>query len=114
MNIMIVFDIVIIGFGLYMIAAGLKMKKTGEISPMVLAEEEMKKCKDKAGFISYIYWKEAVFGAVMIVTGILGLVNELVKSLGKFSYVELVVFLAVFLWFSRELGTARGKYLSKF
>lgn len=114
MYVMAVFDIVIIGFGIYMIAAGLKMKKTGEISSMMLAEEEMKKCKDKAGFISYIYWKEAVFGAVMIGAGMLGLVNELVVSLGKFSYVELVVFLAVFLWFSRELGIARGKYLSKF
>ena len=114
MNIMAVFDIVIIGFGIYMIVAGVKMKKTGEISSMVLAEEELKKCKDKDGFINYIYWKEAIFGAVMAVTGILGLVNELVKSLGKFNYVEVVLFLAVFLWFWRELGAAREKYLSKF
>lgn len=114
MNIMLILDVVIAGVGIYMIAAGLKMKKTGEISSLVLAEEELKKCKDKKGFIAYIYWKEAVLGGVMTAVGLLGLVNELVKALGNFKYIELLVFLAVFLWFWRELGAAREKYLSKF
>lgn len=114
MGVMIIFHIVIVAVGLYMAAAGLKMKKTGEISPLLLAEEELKKCKNKKGFISYIYWKEAVLGAVMIVVGLLGLINELLTELGKFKYVELLVFLAVFFWFWRELGAARDRYLSKF
>ncbi|MBO5523224.1 MAG: hypothetical protein J5986_06050 [Roseburia sp.] len=114
MSVMIVFDIVVIVVGLYMAAAGLKMKKTGEISPLLLAEEELKKCKNKKGFISYIYWKEMVLGVVMAAVGLFGLVNELLMELGNLKYVELVVFLAVFFWFWRELGAAREKYLSKF
>lgn len=114
MNMMLILDIVITVVGIYMVAAGLKMKKTGEISSLILAEEELKKCKDKKGFISYIYWKEALLGGVMTAVGLLGLVNELLKALGNFKYVELVIFLAVFFWFSRELGAAREKYLSKF
>lgn len=114
MSVMIVFHIVVTVVGLYMTAAGLKMKKTGEISPLLLAEEELKKCKNKKGFISYIYWKEMVLGVVMAAVGLFGLVNELLMELGNLKYVELVVFLAVFFWFWRELGTAREKYLSKF
>lgn len=114
MSVMIVFHIVVTVVGLYMTAAGLKMKKTGEISPLLLAEEELKKCKNKKGFISYIYWKEMVLGVVMAAVGLFGLVNELVMELGNLKYVELVVFLAVFFWFWRELGAARDKYLSKF
>lgn len=114
MSVMIVFHIVVTAVGLYMTAAGLKMKKTGEISPLLLAEEELKKCKNKKGFISYIYWKEMVLGVVMAAVGLFGLVNELLMELGNLKYVELVVFLAVFFWFWRELGAAREKYLSKF
>gem|GEM_PF-46658 len=114
MSVMIIFHIVVIVVGGYMTAAGLKMKKTGEISPLLLAEEELKKCKNKKDFISYIYWKEAVLGVVLAAVGILGLVNELVMELGNLKYMELLVFLAVFFWFWRELGAARDKYLSKF
>ena len=114
MNIMLLFHIIVTAVGGYMAAAGMKMKETGEISPLLLAEEELKKCKNKKNFISFIYWKEVVLGAVMSVVGLLGLVNELVMELGKLKYVELLVFLAVFFWFWRELGAARDKYLSKF
>ena len=36
---------------------------------MVIAEEEMKKCKDTAGFIAFIYWREAVFGEIVALVG---------------------------------------------
>lgn len=109
-----VLDAVIAIMGLYLIFAGWKMKKNNEISALLIAEEERKKCKNKEGFIQDIYWKEMVFGVAMVIVSVLGFVNEFVTRLGKFNYVELAVFLLVFLWFQHELVAARSKYLSNF
>ena len=57
MKVMLVFDAVILLFGIYMVISSLQMKKSGRINAMVIAEEEMKKCKDTAGFIAFIYWR---------------------------------------------------------
>ena len=53
MKVMVVFDAVILLFGIYMVVSSLQMKKSGRINAMVIAEEEMKKCKDTAGFIAF-------------------------------------------------------------
>jgi hypothetical protein len=109
-----VLDAVIAMMGVYLIFAGWKMKKTNEISVLLIAEEERKKCKNKERFIQDIYWKEMTFGVVMTIVAVLGFINEFVTKLGKFNYIELAVFLLVFIWFQHELVAARGKYLSNF
>lgn len=109
-----VLDAVIAMMGVYLIFAGWKMKKTNEISVLLIAEEERKKCKNKERFIQDIYWKEMTFGVVMAIVAVLGFINEFVTKLGKFNYIELAVFLLVFIWFQHELVAARGKYLSNF
>lgn len=111
MNVMLIFDVIIIVFGAYMIFQGLGMKKKGEISSILITPEEILKCKDKKGFISDIYWKEAVFGGVVILVGILGLINDLVCELGVLNTVRIVGFLVMFLWFQTSLQKARGKFL---
>lgn len=42
MKVMLVFDAVILLFGIYMVISSLQMKKSGRINAMVIAEEEMK------------------------------------------------------------------------
>ena len=108
MKVMLVFDAVILLFGIYMVISSLQMKKSGRINAMVIAEEEMKKCKDTAGFIAFIYWREAVFGGIV---GLIGIINELTNFLGKLTLLELVIFLGSFLWFQNSLKTAREKFL---
>lgn len=111
MEVMLIFYVIMMGFGVYMIGAALKMKKTGEISSVVITEEEIAKCKNKQGFIEFIYWKEALFGIMIILVGALGIINDKVISLGVFNIVELVVFLAAFLWFQNSLCKAREQFL---
>ena len=41
MDVMLIFDVVIAIFGVYMIGAALKMKKTGKISSAVITAEEI-------------------------------------------------------------------------
>lgn len=111
MDVMLIFDIVILIFGIYMIGAALKMKKTGEISSAVITAEEIAKCKDKKGFIGFIYWKEAAFGGLVALVGALGIINDKVVSLGAFNVIEMLIFLAAFIWFQNELRRAREKFL---
>lgn len=103
MDVMFLFDIVIMLLGIYMIFAALKMRKTGEISPVIITPEEIARCRDKSGFIAFMYWKEAVFGGILTVVGVLGVVND--------KLIELLLFLAAFLWFQEELRKARAKFI---
>ena len=93
------------------VVSSLQMKKSGRINAMVIAEEEMKKCKDTAGFIAFIYWREALFGGIVAIVGLVGIINELTNFLGKLTLAELVIFLGSFLWFQNSLKTAREKFL---
>lgn len=111
MDVMMIFDVIILVFGAYMVISALRMKKSGIINSTVISSEEIASCKDTAGFIAYIYWKEALFGGLIMVVGILGIVNTLVISLGVFNLMEMLIFLAAFIWFQYELRQARKRFL---
>ena len=63
------------------------------------------------GIIAFIYWREAVFGGIVALVGLIGIINELTNFLGKLTLLELVIFLGSFLWFQNSLKTAREKFL---
>lgn len=111
MDVMLVFDAVVALFGAYMIGSALHMKKSGRINSMVLAQEELKKVKDTKGFIEFLYWREMLFGALVLIVGVLGVLNETVMPIGKASILEVIIFLAVFIWFQNSLAKAREKFL---
>lgn len=111
MSVMMVFNAVILVIGIYMIVSALQMKKSGKISQMLLAKEELKKVKDENGFITFLYRREILLGVVMIIVGILGFFEEKVSLPGAFRMVEVVIFLAAFLWFQNSLMKARQKFL---
>lgn len=111
MDVMTILNGILVIFGLYMTAAGLRMKKTGELSPMLLAPEEIAACRDKDTFIRFMYWREAAFGGGTAILGVLGLVNDLVLSVKFFPYAKMAAFLAAFVWFACALKSARASYL---
>ena len=97
MDVMLVFNVVVALFGAYMIWSALQMKKSGKINSMVLAQEELKKVKDTKGFIEFLYWREMLFGALVLIVGVLGVLNETVMPIGKASILEVIIFLAAFI-----------------
>ena len=112
MNVMLIFNAIITAFGIYMAVSALLMKKRGKINPMILAKEEMKKVKDEKGFIDFIYWHEIIFGLLVVIVGIRGVLNEIIKFPSGISKIfEVVVFLAAFFWFQNSLMQARQRFL---
>ena len=64
--VMLVLDVVIAFFGLYMVVTALQMKKTGKINEILLAKDEYKKCKDEQGFIAFFAGRQALYGACVL------------------------------------------------
>ena len=57
MNYFIIINAGTLILGIYIIFVSLRMKKSGKIESTFVAEEDKKKIKDTAGYISYIYPK---------------------------------------------------------
>ncbi len=70
----------------------------------------MQKTKE---FIAFIYWKEAVFGALII--AVVSLELSMIKWYRSgVNVVELLIFLAAFLWFQSQLRKAREQFYKRF
>lgn len=111
MDFMLIFDLIIAGLGIYLIYSSLKMKNTGELSTIVVSQEDMARCKDKQGFVEAISMKSVCFGIVALVFGVLAILNDVYALLGRyFNMVGAVVFIGAWFWFAGELRKAREKF----
>lgn len=111
MDVMMIFDVVLLVLGICVIVSAFNMKKSNQIG-MILAEEEVCKCKDTAGFIQCIYRRQAVMGAVLILYGGIGLLDKYILGIGgPLNYIPAIIVLLVFFWFYKGLLTARAEYL---
>ena len=111
MNLVLIFDVIIAGLGIYMIYSAFQMKKTGEISNVIINELEVTKCKDRKSFIQSIYNQTVIFGAISVIFGVLGCINDTVFSLGKvFDIGGVFIFVGAWLWFTREVRKKKGEY----
>ncbi|MFV0464939.1 MAG: hypothetical protein ACK5ML_02605 [Lachnospiraceae bacterium] len=111
MDFMVLFDLMIIGFGAYIVFTSYRMKQTGEISTIVMNREEIPKCRDKAGYIDFVYKKSIMFGIIAALFGALGLINDLVYAFGAIvNWIGIIVFIVMFVWFTNALRKARSLY----
>ena len=111
MDVMMIFNVVLIILGICVIMSAFNMKKSNQIG-MILAEEEVYKCKDTAGFIACIYRRQAVMGAALIFYGGIGLLDKYILEIGgMLNYIPAILVLFVALWFYKGLQTARAEFL---
>lgn len=117
-NIMLIFDIIIAGVGVYLLYSYIIMKKDREIPSAFVAEEQIRKCKDKDGFINYMLPRTLIFAIGSMASGILCFLADLkVLPLSKhagsiFGVTMLLVFLTIWLIFSSSMKNARVKYFA--
>ena len=106
------FDVIIIGFGIYMLISAVSMKKTKNPGNLLLAEEELNRCHNKAELAEFFCWREAVIGSVFVLCGIVHLLDKFVLKVGgAVNVIPIIVLLLVAFWFLKELQTARAKFL---
>lgn len=111
MNFILIFDVIIAGLGVYLIYSAWQMKRTGEISTVIINSIEIARCKDRKSFIDSIYNQTVIFGMISLVFGLLGCINDTVYPLGKlFDIGGVVVFIVAWLWFTREVRKKKEKF----
>ena len=112
MKTILLMDIVIVFVGIYLAVSAAKMKKSGQISDLVVPKEEIKKCKDPEAYIRGITPWLYGFAAVAVVVGAIGILCDTkVITLGSIStYVELGAFLAALFAFVSGMRKIKDKF----
>ncbi len=113
MSFMTIFDVVIMVLGVYLIFAGIKNYRKGEVDPMMVTAEELARCSDLAGLSKYLMPKSAMFGGFCILFGIQGLLNdtETVVFSQPINVAFLVAFIIVWCVFSYFIRQAKKIYI---
>ena len=112
MNVMILFGAAIFFIGIYLIVQAVKMNNSKElIGNPILADEDARKCKDKNGFITYIYGREVAAGIAVMILGAALIIREIVVEAVVIANIVIVITLLVVLFFLYTLGEARKKFL---
>ena len=105
MNTMMIFAIIVMILGVYLVIAAIRMKKSGRIGAGIITKDEINHCKDPKGFIRFMYRKEILFGIITILVGASVFFHQ------KSSLLEMIVFLVAFVWFQYSLRTARDAFV---
>lgn len=102
-------DAVVAAFGVYMIYGWFLLVTKGEVKEGLLLPKEMpfKRCRDKAGFISYVKTKLLLIGIATVACGILGLVNDFTGLLGGWYILVTLIFVALMIWFGATVKKAQ-------
>ena len=110
--IMLIFDVIILILGGYLIFRAIEMKKKDEIPGVLLAPKELKMCKNPYGFIDYMFPFLFTFGIACSVFGIFNLIADGLLDLpGIYDGISVIVLLAVWVWFSMMLKKAKTKFM---
>lgn len=108
---MLLFDAIIMFYGLYMIYSGYQMKKTHQPPNLVINPAELIGARDVKGFCDAMFKPLILFGVVAVVYGIVGLINDLYAELPVINFLSVGVFLVLCFWFLKETKKYKAKYL---
>lgn len=106
---LIIFDVVIFIYGVYTVYSSIKMKQTQELSNFFTGGS-MEPVRDVHGYINYIYGRTIVLGAVAILFGVTGFINDYVTPLSYIMKAMVVLFLTVVIWFTININRAKRRF----
>ena len=112
-NILTIFDVITGVLGAYLVFAGLKGYKNGDVDPMLITTEELLKCSDVKSLSKYLMPKTAWFGAFCLAFCAQGLVNDLeIVSFPRLVNAGfLIAFVVVWLLYSYVIHKAKKTYI---
>lgn len=113
-DVMMVFDIILTGVGIYLVIAAFRMKRAKEIPSLLATQEEAGHCRDREGFIRTVYKKLAGLGTLAAGFGAASLLNGVwpVVASAYVLFAARVLFLAGCMWLLSRIRTEREKYFA--
>ena len=104
-------DIVIAAYGAYLIYAAFNLKKNGEIGGAVWSKDlPMRKCKEKEGFMKFMFPRLLVSGILILVNGILGILDDKMGLPLPLSQLPMAIILFVVVWYILYARKAQKLY----
>lgn len=108
---MMLFDVIICCYGLYMVYSAYQMKKTHQPPSMLINQTELVGARDVKGFCEAMFKPFVLFGMMAAFYGVLGLINDFYISLPALNFGSILLFLVMCYWFFREMKKNKSKYL---
>lgn len=106
-------DILIMFCGAYLIYSSIQMKRTGEISSVLIGKGyDVKKAKDPEGYIEYMYLKSVILGVIVIAGGAIDFLNDRYWNIPNLNLIVSGIFLLILIVFCKIALDAQKKYLS--
>lgn len=110
MDSLFIMDIVITIVGGYLLINAIQMKKTERISTMIVPEQEAAKCKDKKGYICFVFPRMVAFSIIIILTGIAGVIDSKVYTIPYWNWLEMIIVVGVIGYLIVSLRNARIRF----
>ena len=110
-NIMLIFDVIILALGIYVVYSAEKMRKDRKVPELFVSSQEMKACVNELGFINFLFPKALAFGLACVLFGLEGLYNDFIYDFGKaVNAAEIIIFIGAWIYFSVMLRKGRNEY----
>ncbi len=110
MQMMALFDVVILGYGLYIVYGAVRMKRTRQLSSWLMGSRPAASMRDVQGYIDYIFGRIVLMGGIAAVFGAVGLYNDLVTPLPWVMRALVLLFLVVCVWFYVSMNRAKRRF----
>ena len=108
-----IIDIIVAGVGIYLIYLIYLAKYKGQIHQTFIwrRDDNPNKCRDKEGFVNYLFPRVIVCGVILFADGLIGIINRhIVTFFEMFDLVSIVVTFAVIIAFGFFASKAMKTY----
>lgn len=110
LNIMSIFDVILIVYGIYSVYTGNKMKTDGRPPQWLVSEQELTLFRKPRQFCEAMSSKTVIFGAICAAYGVYGLLTVKFQKNMAAEWIGMIAFLANIVWFVMELNKAKRLY----
>lgn len=112
MDFILVFDVIILLLGIYIIFSGIKMNMEKTVPTLFLSRDEVSRCRDTEGMVKFLFPRTLIFGGISALFGVQGLYNDVTGAMSDWvNLVMMLIFLAAWVWFSMALRKGKETYL---
>lgn len=108
---MMLFDVIILCYGVYLVYSGYQMKKTHQPSSIIINQADLIGARDTRGFCEAMFKPVVVFGIMAIVYGVVGFINDRFLDEPMVNFISVVLFLVLCFWFLQEMKKNKARYL---
>ena len=108
---MLLFDVIILAYGLYLVYSAYQMKKTHQPSNLIINPTDLVGARDPKGFCDAIFKPTVLFGVVAVLYGLVGFVNDRFLDEPIINFVSIALFLILCFWYLKETKKNKSQYL---